>query len=67
MALAMHAAFKGQGLLRTVVLVPWAMLTVVTAITWRTIFVSPLGFVNTCSVRRATRRHGVARRVSHRR
>ena len=32
------AAFKGQGLLRTVVLVPWAVLTVVTAIMWRTIF-----------------------------
>src|SRR5215213_11318916 len=38
MALAMHSAFKGQGLLRTVVLVPWAVLTVVTAIMWRTIF-----------------------------
>ena len=38
MAMAMHAAFKGQGLLRTVVLVPWAVLTVVTAIMWRTIF-----------------------------
>ena len=38
MALAMHAAFKGQGLLRTVVLVPWAVLTVVTAIMWQTIF-----------------------------
>jgi trehalose/maltose transport system permease protein len=47
MALAMHAAFKGQGLLRTVVLVPWALLTVVTAIIWRTMFVSPYGFVNT--------------------
>jgi multiple sugar transport system permease protein len=47
MALAMHAAFKGQGLLRTVVLVPWAVLTVVTAIMWRTMFVSPYGFVNT--------------------
>ena len=46
MALAMHAAFKGQGLLRTVVLVPWAVLTVVTAIMWRTIFESPQGFVN---------------------
>jgi len=46
MALAMHAAFVGQGLLRTVVLVPWAMLTVVTAILWRTIFESPQGFVN---------------------
>lgn len=47
MALAMHEAFKGQGLLRTTVLVPWAVLTVVTAIMWRTMFVSPYGFVNT--------------------
>src|SRR5215207_2706686 len=47
MALAMHSAFRGQGLLRTVVLVPWAVLTVVTAIMWRTMFESPLGFVNT--------------------
>jgi multiple sugar transport system permease protein len=47
MALAMHAAFRGQGLLRTVVLVPWAVLTVVTAIMWQTIFVSPYGIVNT--------------------
>ena len=47
MALAMHAAFEGQGLLRTTVLVPWAVLTVVTAIMWRTMFVSPYGFVNT--------------------
>jgi multiple sugar transport system permease protein len=47
MALAMHAAFRGQGALRTVVLVPWAILTVVTAIMWKTMFVSPYGFVNT--------------------
>ncbi len=46
MALAMHSAFKGQGVLRTVVLVPWAVLTVVTAITWQTIFEPSLGFVN---------------------
>jgi multiple sugar transport system permease protein len=46
MAMAMHAAFRGQGVLRTVILVPWAMLTVVTAITWSTIFESELGFVN---------------------
>ena len=45
MALAMHAAFRGQGLLRTVILVPWAVLTVVTAIMWRTIFEAPLGLV----------------------
>ena len=47
MALVMHAAFRGQGLLRTTVLVPWAVLTVVTAVMWRTMFVSPYGFVNT--------------------
>src|SRR5215217_6586269 len=47
MAMAMHAAFKGQGLLRTTVLVPWAVLTVVIAVMWRTMFESPLGFVNT--------------------
>src|ERR687885_784418 len=47
MALAMHEAFRGQGLLRTVVLVPWAVLTVVTATMWQTIFVSPYGFINT--------------------
>jgi trehalose/maltose transport system permease protein len=46
MALAMHAAFRGQGLLRTVVLVPWAVLTVVTAIMWRSIFDPTLGIVN---------------------
>ena len=46
MALAMQAAFRGQGVLRTVVLVPWAVLTVVTAIMWRSIFETPIGFVN---------------------
>jgi|SRR5215217_748383 len=47
MALIMATAFKGQGLLRTVVLVPWAVLTVVTAIMWRTMVDANLGFVNT--------------------
>jgi multiple sugar transport system permease protein len=46
MAMAMHSAFRGQGILRTVVLVPWAVLTVVTAIMWKTIFDANLGFVN---------------------
>jgi multiple sugar transport system permease protein len=43
MALAMHEAFKGRGLLRAVVLVPWAVLTVVSAITYRTLFEPNLG------------------------
>ncbi len=47
MALIMATAFKGQGLLRTVVLVPWAVLTVVTAIMWKTMVDPNLGFVNT--------------------
>jgi multiple sugar transport system permease protein len=47
MAMTMATAFKGQGILRTVVLVPWAVLTVVTAIMWRSMFDSNLGFVNT--------------------
>jgi multiple sugar transport system permease protein len=46
MALIMAAAFKGQGLLRTTVLVPWAVLTVVTAIMWKTIVDPNLGLVN---------------------
>jgi multiple sugar transport system permease protein len=36
MALLMHAAFKGRTVLRAVVLVPWAILTVGTALTWKT-------------------------------
>ena len=47
MALAMHEAFRGRAALRTAVLVPWAILTVVTAMTWRTIFEPGLGFANT--------------------
>jgi multiple sugar transport system permease protein len=47
MALVMHRAFRGRAVLRAVVLVPWAILTVVTAITWRTIFEPELGFANT--------------------
>jgi multiple sugar transport system permease protein len=43
MALAMHQAFRGRGVLRTVVLVPWAVLTIVSAITWRTLFEPNLG------------------------
>jgi multiple sugar transport system permease protein len=47
MALIMHNAVRGRGALRTVVLVPWAVLTVVTAIMWQTMFEPSLGFVNT--------------------
>jgi multiple sugar transport system permease protein len=46
MALVMHEAFKGRGIVRTAVLVPWATLTVVTALMWRTLFESEIGLVN---------------------
>jgi multiple sugar transport system permease protein len=39
----MHEAFKGRALLRAVVLIPWAVLTVVSAITFRTLFEPDLG------------------------
>src|SRR5215213_3459748 len=47
MALLMHEAFRGRAVLRATVLVPWAILTVVTAITWSSIFEPQLGFANT--------------------
>ncbi|MFL5877000.1 MAG: carbohydrate ABC transporter permease [Solirubrobacteraceae bacterium] len=46
MALLMHAAFRGRSVLRAVVLVPWAILTVGTAITWRYIVAPDSGFLN---------------------
>jgi len=38
MALIMNKAFKGKGLIRTSILVPWAIPTVVSALLWRWIF-----------------------------
>ncbi|HVW16828.1 MAG TPA: sugar ABC transporter permease [Solirubrobacteraceae bacterium] len=46
MALLMHESFRGRSVLRAVVLVPWAVLTVGTAMMWRTIFEPDLGFAN---------------------
>jgi multiple sugar transport system permease protein len=46
MALLMHAAFKGRTVLRAVVLVPWAILTVGTALTWKYIVAPDSGFLN---------------------
>jgi multiple sugar transport system permease protein len=42
----MHEAFRGRAILRATVLVPWAVLTVGTAIMWRSIFQPELGFAN---------------------
>jgi ABC-type sugar transport system permease subunit len=46
MALLMHAAFRGRTILRAVVLVPWAILTVGTAMMWRSIVAPDVGFLN---------------------
>lgn len=45
MALLLNLAFRGRGLLRSVLLVPYAVLTVVSAITWQAMFESNLGLV----------------------
>jgi multiple sugar transport system permease protein len=45
MALLLNLAFRGRALLRTVVLLPYAVVTVVSAITWETMFAPNLGLV----------------------
>jgi multiple sugar transport system permease protein len=46
MALLMHTAFRARPVLRAVVLVPWAILTVGTALIWRYIVAPDSGFLN---------------------
>lgn len=45
MALIMNAAFRGRALLRATVLVPYAVLTIVSAIVWQTVTAPDSGFV----------------------
>jgi ABC-type sugar transport system permease subunit len=45
MALMMHKAFKGRGLVRAAVLIPWAIPTAVSALLWQTIY-APNGVAN---------------------
>ena len=45
MALLLNLAFKGRAVLRTVVLLPYAIITVVSAITWQTMFQPNMGLV----------------------
>ncbi|HSN88773.1 MAG TPA: sugar ABC transporter permease [Thermoanaerobaculia bacterium] len=46
LALAMNRAFRGRGLVRAAILVPWAIPTVVAALLWRFLFDSQAGIVN---------------------
>ena len=46
LALVMHQTFRGRGLVRAAILVPWAVPTVVSGMLWRTMFDPRSGFVN---------------------
>jgi ABC-type sugar transport system permease subunit len=46
LALMMHRKFRGRGLVRASVLIPWAMPTVVSAMLWKTMFDPRNGFVD---------------------
>lgn len=50
LALALNRAFRGRGLVRAAVLVPWAIPTVVSALLWRFMFEGQHGIVNTVLV-----------------
>jgi ABC-type sugar transport system permease subunit len=45
-ALALNKPFRGRGIVRAAVLIPWAVPTVVSAELWRTMFDPQQGFVN---------------------
>src|SRR5215469_1078992 len=46
LALMLHRQFRGRGLLRAAVLIPWAVPTVVSAMLWKTMFDPRAGFVD---------------------
>ena len=46
MALVLHASFRGRGMLRAVVLIPWAIPTAVSSQMWRFIFNDRYGLFN---------------------
>jgi multiple sugar transport system permease protein len=45
-ALAMHREYRGRGLVRAAILVPWTVPTVVSGLLWKTNFDPNTGFVN---------------------
>jgi multiple sugar transport system permease protein len=46
LALMLHRAFRGRGMLRAAILIPWAVPTVVSALLWTTMFDPRSGFVD---------------------
>lgn len=57
LALVMNRSFRGRGALRGLVLLPWAIPTVVAALLWRFMFSSQAGIVNALLVRAGTLDH----------
>ena len=45
-ALAINQAFRGRGLVRAAILVPWAFPTVISAVMWRLMFQDQVGIIN---------------------
>jgi trehalose/maltose transport system permease protein len=45
-ALAVNRAFRGRGLVRAAILVPWAFPTVISAVMWRLMFQDQVGIIN---------------------
>ena len=45
-ALAINRAFRGRGLVRAAILVPWAFPTVISAVMWRLMFQDQVGVIN---------------------
>jgi multiple sugar transport system permease protein len=45
-ALAVNRAFRGRGLVRAAILVPWAFPTVISAVMWRLMYQDPVGIIN---------------------
>jgi ABC-type sugar transport system permease subunit len=46
LALALHRAFRGRGLVRAAVLIPWALPTIVAGLLWRFLFDAQAGIAN---------------------
>ncbi len=49
MALLIHQSFRGRGLVRAAVLIPWAIPTVVTAVLWKYMLNDQYGLLNLSS------------------
>jgi multiple sugar transport system permease protein len=58
-ALVLHQPFRGQGLVRTIAILPWALPTALIALAWTWIFNDQYGVVNDLLQRLGLTEHGV--------